>query len=102
MAQKYNLSLIFYPQINGGYGVVCPEIKGCFSEGDTIDEATANIRELIADFLPGEITSELDEQLFREGSCMTGKLFREIEASVNDSGEIDVSSLTSRVTAKAV
>jgi predicted RNase H-like HicB family nuclease len=88
MAHKYNLSLIFYPQINGGYGVVCPEINGCFTEGETIEEATANIRELIADFLPDEIKGELDEQMFREGSCMKGKQFQEIEVMIDDSGEV--------------
>jgi predicted RNase H-like HicB family nuclease len=98
MAHKYNLSLIFYPQVNGGYGVICPEIQGCFTEGKTIEEATANIRELIADFLPDEIKGELDEQMFREGSCMKGKQFQEIEVMIDETGEIR---FTSETTAKA-
>jgi predicted RNase H-like HicB family nuclease len=88
MERKYNLSLIFYPQPEGGYSVVCPEIEGCFTEGETIEEATANIRELIEDFLPDEIKSELDEQMFREGSCMKGKQFQEIEAIIDETGEV--------------
>jgi predicted RNase H-like HicB family nuclease len=81
MQHKYNLSLIFYPQDTGGYTVVCPELKACFSEGDTIEEAEENIRELIAEFLPEKTKrgGETDEEMFREGLCMSGKLFREIE-----------------------
>jgi predicted RNase H-like HicB family nuclease len=87
MARKYNLSLIFYPQPEGGYGVVCPEIKGCFSEGETIADATANIRRLIADFLPDEIKTEAQEEIFRRGCCMKGKMFQDIEVTV-DAGEV--------------
>ncbi len=32
----------------GGYIVSCPAIKGCHSQGETIAEALANIREAIA------------------------------------------------------
>ncbi len=31
----------------GGYVVVCPSIPGCYSQGHTVDEALANIREAI-------------------------------------------------------
>jgi predicted RNase H-like HicB family nuclease len=31
----------------GGYVVVCPSIPGCYSQGKTIPEALANIREAI-------------------------------------------------------
>ena len=30
-----------------GYVVVCPSIPGCYSQGHTVEEATANIREAI-------------------------------------------------------
>lgn len=30
---------IFHPEDDGGYSVVVPDIDGCFSEGDTLDEA---------------------------------------------------------------
>ncbi len=31
----------------GGYVVSCPSLPGCFSQGDTIDEALENIKEAI-------------------------------------------------------
>ena len=89
MAHEYNLSLIFYPQKRGGFTVICPELPFCVSEGENLDEATANIYDVIADFLPDEIAkSEADEELLRVGLCMKGKLFREIEVTVDESGEV--------------
>ena len=36
---------------DGGYIVHCPALKGCWSQGDTIDEALQNIKEAIAGYL---------------------------------------------------
>jgi predicted RNase H-like HicB family nuclease len=101
MAHQYDLSLIFCPQPEDGFCVVCPEIKGCFTEGETIDEATANIREVIADFLPDEINGDLDEEMFRLSPCMKGKIFQEIEVELTDSREV-VFSLFAKETSIAV
>ena len=35
------LSMICSKQNNGAYFAMCPEIKGCFTQGDTYEEATA-------------------------------------------------------------
>ena len=88
MARDYNLSLIFYPQQEGGYTVICPELESCFTEGRTIEEATANINNIISDFLPDAIRGEINEEFFREGLCMKGKIFQEIKVSVDDSGDV--------------
>jgi len=42
------LSMICYKQSNGAYFAVCPEIKGCFTQGDTYEEASENLQELVA------------------------------------------------------
>ncbi len=31
----------------GGYVVVCPSLQGCYSQGKTVEEALANVREAI-------------------------------------------------------
>ncbi len=36
---------------DGGYVVHCPALKGCWSQGDTIEEASENIKEAIAGYL---------------------------------------------------
>ncbi|MDR1510320.1 MAG: type II toxin-antitoxin system HicB family antitoxin [Synergistaceae bacterium] len=88
MTHEYNLSLIFYPQRKGGYTVICPELHGCISEGNTIDEATENIRNVIAGFLPDEIKSAADEETLRLGLCMEGKLYQELKVTADDAGEV--------------
>ncbi len=35
----------------GGYHVYCPSLPGCHSQGETIDEALANIKEAIDLFI---------------------------------------------------
>jgi len=36
---------------DGGYIVHCPALKGCWSQGDTAEEALQNIKEAIAGYL---------------------------------------------------
>ena len=36
---------------DGGYVVHCPALKGCWSQGDTIEEALDNIKEAIVGYL---------------------------------------------------
>jgi Uncharacterized conserved protein len=50
MPTKY-FKVIFEPQEEGGYTATVPSLPGCISEGDTYDEALANIREAIALYL---------------------------------------------------
>ncbi len=38
---------VFMPQPEGGYTVEVPDLPGCISEGDTLEEAKANIQEAI-------------------------------------------------------
>jgi predicted RNase H-like HicB family nuclease len=40
-------TVILEPEPEGGYSVICPAIPGCVSQGDSLDEALANIREAI-------------------------------------------------------
>ena len=40
-------TVVLSPEADGGYSVVCPAVPGCVSQGDSLDEALANIREAI-------------------------------------------------------
>ena len=39
--------VVLLPQPEGGYFVQCPTLPGCYSQGDTVEEALANIKEAI-------------------------------------------------------
>lgn len=44
----YDFKIMLEPdEESGGYVVTCPSIPGCYSQGDTVDEAIANIKEAI-------------------------------------------------------
>jgi antitoxin HicB len=42
-----NFPVILQSDETGGFTVDCPILEGCYSQGDTVDEALANIREAI-------------------------------------------------------
>lgn len=43
----YDFKVVLEPDETGGYVVTCPSLSGCYSQGDTVDEALANIKEAI-------------------------------------------------------
>jgi len=49
---KFNA--VFLEEEDGGYSVSMPALPGCFSQGDTFEEATKNIREAIDLYLENE------------------------------------------------
>jgi predicted RNase H-like HicB family nuclease len=46
-AVKLSRQVMIEADESGGYVVSCPSLPGCYSQGETIDEALANIREAI-------------------------------------------------------
>jgi predicted RNase H-like HicB family nuclease len=72
---KYNVTAIVYPQSEGGYSVVCPDISGCASQGDTLDEALKNIKEAVELRLEGD-TDALEEL---KASSLPGRIVAEVE-----------------------
>jgi predicted RNase H-like HicB family nuclease len=46
---KYKV--VVEPQEEGGYTVYVPALPGCVSQGETVEEATANIKEAIELYL---------------------------------------------------
>jgi len=42
-----DFKVVLEPDPAGGYVVTCPTLPGCYSQGDSVDEALENIREAI-------------------------------------------------------
>ncbi len=51
MAVTYRYTIILDREPDGGFHAYCPALKGCHSQGETLDEATDNIREAIEAYL---------------------------------------------------
>ena len=49
-------TVILEPEEVGGYSVHCPALPGCASQGETLEEALANIREAILGVLTARRT----------------------------------------------
>ena len=47
----YRYTIILEREADGGFHAFCPALKGCHSQGDSLDEAVANIRESIEAYL---------------------------------------------------
>lgn len=47
----YEFEAIFMPQEEGGFTVEIPDLPGCISEGDTLEEAETNIQEAVELYL---------------------------------------------------
>lgn len=44
-------TVIIEREDDGGYHAFCPTLKGCHTQGDTLDEVMANVREAIDVYL---------------------------------------------------
>jgi predicted RNase H-like HicB family nuclease len=50
------IKAVIHPAAEGGFWAEVPALKGCYSEGDTLEEAVANIREAAEGWL--EVAAE--------------------------------------------
>ena len=46
--KTYDFKVILEPDESGGYVISCPSLPGCYSQGETPEEAMENIKEAIA------------------------------------------------------
>ena len=66
--------VILESEEDGGYSVHCPALKGCHSQGQTVEEALANIKEAIEGcllVLNGKTAPNLRSSLFNLTSLVT-------------------------------
>lgn len=62
MTMKYRV--VLHPS-EEGFAVSCPGLPGCWSQGVTEEEALANIRDAIEDYLAA-VAETVDQKLVRE------------------------------------
>ncbi len=55
---KQNIRVLIYPDVTGGYNVQCDDLSA-YTQGDTLEEALANMREAVALALQGEDLAKL-------------------------------------------
>ncbi|MEA3459716.1 MAG: type II toxin-antitoxin system HicB family antitoxin [Chloroflexota bacterium] len=61
------LKVVLEPSDEGGYTIYVPSLPGCISEGDTVEEALANIQEAVELYLE---PVEEDELMVEEGALV--------------------------------
>ena len=49
--ERHHYTVILEREEDGGYHAFCPVLKGCHTQGDTLEEALANAREAIEAYL---------------------------------------------------
>jgi predicted RNase H-like HicB family nuclease len=54
--RRMKIKVVIHPAEEGGFWAEVPALKGCYSEGDTIEDALANIREAATGWL--EVAAE--------------------------------------------
>ena len=47
MGKVYDFEVCLEPDETGGYIAICPSLPGCYSQGETVEEAMENIEEAI-------------------------------------------------------
>ena len=72
------MSMVCSKQSNGSFFAICPEIKGCFTQGDTYEEAASNLKELVEITIKEDLTNEDMQEIL---SAKT-KIFSEFEVVV--------------------
>ncbi len=61
MSKTQAYKVIFEPAEEGGYTVYVPSLPGCISEGDTYEEALANVKEAIKGWI--EVSEQFGDKI---------------------------------------
>ena len=53
-SEKWSFTVVIEPDEDGGFVAHCPELRGCWSQGETIDETLHAVSDAIAGWLAAE------------------------------------------------
>ena len=56
-----NVKIIVHAAEEGGFWAEAPALPGCVSQGETMDELTANMREAVAGWLEADLPNPVAE-----------------------------------------
>jgi len=84
MNNPIKLTVVLEPEEDGGYSVHCPALPGCHSQGDSLDEALANIKEAI--FLVLEVLHEEKMSMPKETPEIVTEEIKQILAARAEDG----------------
>ncbi|MEB3309295.1 MAG: type II toxin-antitoxin system HicB family antitoxin [Snowella sp.] len=59
LKQIYNYTVLLEKEQDGGYHAFCPILKGCHSQGDTVEETIENMTEAIELYLESLVADNL-------------------------------------------
>lgn len=62
LAKVLKYTAVFEPEKTGGYSVTIPALPGCISQGETFEEALANIKEAAELYLEDLKDSEIPRE----------------------------------------
>jgi len=62
LAKVFKYTAVFEPEEVGGYSVTIPALPGCISQGETFEEALANIKEAAELYLEDLKESEIPKE----------------------------------------
>lgn len=89
MEQPREIEFVFAPQEEGGYHVYAPDLPGLHSQGDTLEEATANAQEALELYVEGlrEDGGSFDAGVIRRLPCpVAGTVWRRPALAFDDVG----------------
>ena len=67
------IKVLIEPAEEGGYIAHCPALKGCLSQGETIDEVKDNIKEAIESWFEARLALEMKHLIKKNQSAKVEK-----------------------------
>jgi predicted RNase H-like HicB family nuclease len=75
---KAKLSVVCQRQRTGSYYAICPEVRGCYTQGDTYEQALLGLRELVEITLSEEVNAAERAEMSNEKQYIFSEMLVEL------------------------
>jgi len=75
---RAKLSVICKKQSNDSYFAMCPELKGCYTQGDTYEESLENLKELVLIAIEENRDELLENEIFSDSISIYSDMIVEV------------------------